>query len=35
MYIRKSFGDKPGGKGNKRTSKDMRKKGQPKWKNVS
>lgn len=33
-YIRKSFGDKKGGKGNRRKTKDQRKKGQPKWRNV-
>ena len=33
-YVRKSFGEKRGGKGNLRKNKEQRKKGQPKWKNV-
>jgi len=33
-FDRKAFGEKKGGKGNKRTTKEQRKKGQPKWKNV-
>ena len=32
--MRKAFGEKKGGKGNRRKSKEQRKKGQPKWKNV-
>ena len=34
-YVRKSFGEKRGGKGNLRKNKEQRKKGQPSWKNVN
>lgn len=33
-FIRKAFGEKKGGKGNLRKSKEQRKKGQKTWKNV-
>ena len=33
-YVRKSFGEKKGGKGNLRKNKEQRKKGQAKWKSV-
>ena len=34
-FIRKAFGENRGGKGNLRKSKEQRKKGQPRWKNVT
>ena len=33
-FERKAFGERKGGKGNLRKTKEQRKKGQPKWKNV-
>lgn len=33
-FTRKAFGEKKGGKGNRRQNKEQRKKGQSKWKNV-
>ena len=33
-FIRKAFGEKKGGKGNLRKTKEQRKKGQKTWKNV-
>ena len=34
-YVRKSFGEKKGGKGGLRKNRDQRKKGQSSWKNVN
>ena len=31
-FVRRSFGEKKGGKANLRKNRDQRKKGQPKWK---